>query len=100
MPPAPTIYGRAVGPGVTLLYAIRGGLDGLLRTVWLWALPLAFFSILKVVPERPFWQWIYDSRIAIGIYLFLVAMYAAQCGLFITAIYSRRICAMIFRRCC
>ncbi len=77
-------YGRGVGPGVTLLYAVLGGLDGLLRTVWLWALPLLFLQILKVVPERPLKQWISDSRIAVGIYLFLIAMYAAQCGLYRT----------------
>ena len=75
-------YGRAVGPGVTLLYAVLGGFDGLLRTVWLWALPLVFLSILKVVPQRPLAQWMSDSRFAIGIYLFLIAMYAAQCGLY------------------
>lgn len=77
-------YSKSVGPGVTLLYAVLGGLDGLLRTVWLWALPLVFLSILKVVPERPLKQWMSDSRVAIGIYLFLIAMYAAQCGLYRT----------------
>jgi hypothetical protein len=75
-------YGRSIGPGVTLLYAVLGGLDGLLRTVWLWALPLVFLSMLKVVPQRPLAQWMSDSRMAIGIYLFLIAMYAAQCGLY------------------
>jgi len=75
-------YGRAVGPGVTLAYAFLGGLDGLLRTAWLWALPLLFLSMLNVVPKRTLAQWIYDSRIAVGIYLFLIAMYAAQCGLY------------------
>jgi hypothetical protein len=40
--------------------------------------------MLKVVPERPLKQWISDSRVAIGIYLFLIAMYAAQCGLYRT----------------
>jgi len=75
-------YGKSIGPGVTLLYAVLGGLDGLLRTVWLWALPLVFLSILKVVPQRPLAQWMSDSRFAIGIYLFLIAMYAAQCGLY------------------
>ena len=75
-------YGKSVGPGVTLLYAVLGGLDGLLRTVWLWALPLLFFQMLKVVPRRPLGQWLSDSRMAVGIYVFLIAMYAAQCGLY------------------
>ena len=77
-------YGKAVGPGVTLLYAVLGGLDGLLRTVWLWALPLVLLSMLKVVPKRPLAQWLHDSRFAVGIYVFLIAMYAAQCGLYRT----------------
>jgi hypothetical protein len=75
-------YGKSVGPGVTFLYAVAGGLDGLLRTLWLWILPLVFFQMLKVVPDRPLGQWISGSRMAVGIYLFLVAMYAAQCGLY------------------
>jgi len=75
-------YGRAVGLGTTIRHAIIGVFDGLLRTWWVWALPIAFLQLLSVLPRKPWREWISESRIAFAGYAFLILMYAAQCGLY------------------
>jgi hypothetical protein len=75
-------YANSLGPWRTIRFGIIGVFDALLRTVWLWVLPIAFFQILKVVPRRPLAGWIADSHVALLAYGFLVMSYAAQCALY------------------
>jgi len=63
-------YANSLGPWRTARFGIIGLFNALLRTVWLWLLPITFFQILKVVPRRPLASWIADSRVALlGIWL-------------------------------
>ncbi|MCP3464999.1 hypothetical protein [Bradyrhizobium sp. CCGUVB23] len=75
-------YGKSAGPSQTILFAIVGTLEALSLTWWLWVLPIVFFRLLKVLPNKPLTHWITLSCGAFAIYLFFVAMYAAQCGVY------------------
>lgn len=75
-------YGRSVGLGLMLEFATIGMLDGLARTWWLWLLPIALAQLLQLTPRRTFREWVAGSQIAVGTYVFFIAMYAAQCGLY------------------
>jgi hypothetical protein len=75
-------YGKSVGPWPTIGFGILGVFDALLRTWWLYVLPIVFFQILHLLPRKPFKDWISDSREAVWAYCFLIAMYAAQCALY------------------
>lgn len=75
-------YGKSAGPGTTILHALLGIFDGLLRTWWVWVLPIAFLQLFDVLPKKSLKEWVLESRIACATYLFLIAMYAAQCGLY------------------
>jgi hypothetical protein len=75
-------YGNSVGLWRTLMFAGLGILDAILRTWWLYVIPILFFQLLRVLPRKPLGSWIADSRVAIGAYGFLVATYAAQCALY------------------
>ena len=75
-------YANAVGLGPVLEFAGKGLLSAIQRTWWLYVIPILFFTILNVVPRKPFRAWIRDSWIAIGAYGFLVATYVMQCALY------------------
>ena len=75
-------YGVPAGPWITIKYGMVGVLDALLRTWWLFVLPIALLRNLHLVPRKTFGQWISVSREAVGAYCFLIAMYAAQCALY------------------
>jgi hypothetical protein len=75
-------YGKSVGPGTTILHAVLGIFDALLRTWWVWILPLTFLQLLNVLPSKPLKEWLAGSWIAFAGYAFLIAMYAAQCSLY------------------
>jgi hypothetical protein len=75
-------YGNSVGFWLTIRFGIVGVFDALLRTWWLFVLPILFFQTLQLLPRKPLGRWIMESREAVGIYCFLVAMYAAQCALY------------------
>jgi hypothetical protein len=75
-------YANSVGPWRTLTFAGFGFLDAILRTWWLYVIPILFFQLLRVLPRKPLGSWIADSRVAVGAYGFLVVTYAAQCGLY------------------
>jgi hypothetical protein len=74
-------YGRSVGLGFILKFAAIGILDGFIRTWWIWLLPIALAQLL-LAPRRTFREWIAGSQVAFATYVFLIAMYAAQCGLY------------------
>jgi hypothetical protein len=74
-------YGKFVGLGAILIFGIVGSFDAILRTWWLWALPVVFLRLLKAVPDKPLEEWIASSG-AFGLYAFLIAMYAAQCAVY------------------
>jgi len=75
-------YGRSAGPIVTVRYALLGLIDGVARTWWVWVLPIALLQLLKVIPARSWKQRVLESGPAFAAYAFLIAMYAAQCGLY------------------
>jgi hypothetical protein len=81
-------YGQSVGPWRVLFFAGWGFLAALLQTWRLWALPIAFFQMLRVMPYKPLRCLVtlrclvVRSREAATMYIFLVTMYAAQCGLY------------------
>jgi len=75
-------YGRSIGLGFILEFAAIGIVDGLVRTWWLWLLPIAFAQLLQLIPRRPIREWIEGSQVAVATYVFVIAMYAAQCGLY------------------
>ena len=75
-------YEKPVGLGTTLMHAIIGIFDALLRTWWVWVLPIVFLQLLNVLPRKPWIDWISESRLAFAGYALLVLMYAAQCGLY------------------
>jgi hypothetical protein len=75
-------YGKAAGPGTTILHALLGIFDALLRTWWVFVLPIALLGLLDVLPRKSLKEWFLGSRVACATYLFLIAMYAAQCGLY------------------
>ena len=74
--------GKSIGALLTVAFGVLGILDGLARTWWLWVLPVIFFQMLGVIKRKPFREWLAGSRQAIGIYGFLILMYAAQCALY------------------
>jgi hypothetical protein len=76
------LYANPVGPRRTIGFGIIGLFDAILRTLWLWILPIAFLQILGVVEPKPLARRIADSRVALGAYAFLVLSYAAQCALY------------------
>ncbi len=75
-------YEKPVGMLTTITHAIIGVFDALLRTWWVWVLPIVFLQLLNVLPKRPWIDWVSESRIAFAGYALLVLMYAAQCGLY------------------
>ena len=75
-------YEKPAGLGTTILHAIIGIFDALLRTWWVWVLPIVFLQLLNVLPRKPWVDWISESRLAFAGYGLLVLMYAAQCGLY------------------
>lgn len=75
-------YGKSVGLSFILEFAAIGILDGFVRTWWLWLLPIAFAQLLQLTSRRSFREWIAGSQVAIASYVFIIAMYAAQCGLY------------------
>lgn len=75
-------YANSVGPWRTLRFGAIGFLEAILRTWWLYVIPLAFFHILQVIPRKPMADWIMDSRVALGAYGFLLISYAAQSALY------------------
>jgi hypothetical protein len=75
-------YANSVGLWRTLMFAGLGAVDAILRTWWLYVIPILFFQLLRVLPRKPLGSWIADSRVAVGAYGFLVATYAAQCALY------------------
>ena len=48
-------YDKPVGMGTTILHAVIGVFDALLRTWWVWVLPIIFFQLLNVLPAMPCW---------------------------------------------
>jgi hypothetical protein len=74
--------GKAVGPGATLIFGAVGVFDAVLRTWWIWILPLASAQLLKLIPTKTLGQRIASSRTAFSVYAFLIVMYAAQCALY------------------
>jgi hypothetical protein len=75
-------YANSVGLWPTLKFAGKGVFDAILRTWWLYVIPIMFFQMLRVIPRKPLGSWIADSSVAVGAYGFLVATYAAQCALY------------------
>ena len=75
-------YGRAAGPIITIGYTALGLIDGIARTWWLWILPVAVLQLLEIIPSRAWKERFLSSMPAFSVYLFLIAMYAAQCGLY------------------
>lgn len=75
-------YGRSAGPIVTVRYALLGLIDGVARTWWVWVLPLAVLQLLEIIPARTWRQRVVESAPAFAACALLVAMYAAQCGLY------------------
>ncbi|MBR0906329.1 hypothetical protein [Bradyrhizobium liaoningense] len=75
-------YGRSAGPFVTVRYAMLGLIDGVARTWWVWVLPIAVLQLLKIIPARSWKERVLESAPAFAAYAFLIAMYAAQCGLY------------------
>jgi hypothetical protein len=73
---------KSAGLAFTAALTTIGIFDALLRTWWLWLLPIVLLQGLKIVPTRPVGQWIGGSAAAFSIYAFLMAMYAAQCGMY------------------
>jgi len=75
-------YGKSAGLWVVLGFSVLGLFDAILRTWWLYVIPIFLFQVLDVIPRKPLVGWIADSSAAVGIYVFLVVAYAAQCGLY------------------
>jgi hypothetical protein len=75
-------YGRAAGPVVTLRYAVLGMIDAVVRTWWIWVLPVAVLQLLKVIPDRSWLERLRESAPAFIVYAFVTSMYATQCGLY------------------
>jgi hypothetical protein len=75
-------YGNSAGPWPTIKFGIIGVFDALLRTWWIYTLPIVFFQILHMLPSRSLGGLVSGSREAVGVYCFVVAMYAAQCALY------------------
>ena len=75
-------YGKSVGPLRTITFAAAGVLVGFVQTWWIIVLPIAFLQILRVLPVKSFKEWVFDSRDAVILYLFLIALYATQSGLY------------------
>jgi hypothetical protein len=76
------LYANSVGPWRTIGFGIIGLFDAILRTLWLWILPIAFFQVLGMVEPKPLARWIADSQVTLSAYAFLVLSYAAQCALY------------------
>lgn len=77
-------YGKSVGPLRTVAFAVAGVLVGFVQTWWIIVLPIAFLQILRVLPVKSFKERAFDSRDAVILYLFLIALYATQSGLYRT----------------
>jgi hypothetical protein len=75
-------YANSVGPWRTIGFGTIGLLDAVLRSLWLWILPIAFLQILGVIEPKPLARWIADSQVALSAYALLVLSYAAQCALY------------------
>ncbi|MCP3446161.1 hypothetical protein [Bradyrhizobium sp. CCGUVB14] len=75
-------YGHSAGAVVTLRYAALGLIDGLGRTWWVWLLPIVVLQLLGVIPTRTWKERFLESAPAFAAYAFVIAMYAAQCGLY------------------
>ena len=75
-------YGRPAGPWPIIKFGIAGLFDAVLMTWWLYVLPFVFLRIFDLVPRKPLRGWISDSSGAVGAYVFLLAMFAAQCALY------------------
>jgi hypothetical protein len=75
-------YANPIGTWQVLQFAVRGYLVALLRTSWLFLIPILLFKVLRVIPPRPLRAWITDCWIAFGAYTFLVVTYALQCALY------------------
>jgi hypothetical protein len=76
------IYGRPVGLGYTLGFTAIGLVDALVRTWWIWILPILLLQLLKLTASRPLLAWSANSPTASWTYVFVIATYAAQCGIY------------------
>jgi hypothetical protein len=76
------VYGNSAGSWPTIKFGIIGFFDALLRTWWLYTLPIIFLQIFDLLPRKSLGRWIADSSEAIGVYCFLIGLYAAQCALY------------------
>ena len=77
-------YGKSVGPFRTVAFAAAGLVVAFVQTSWIIVLPIVFLQILRVVPVKSFKEWVFDSRDAVFLYIFLIALYATQSGLYRT----------------
>lgn len=75
-------YGNSTGLWPTIKFGIIGVLDGLLRTWWLYTLPIIFLQLFNLLPRKSLGDWISNSNEAVWAYCFLITMYAAQCALY------------------
>ena len=73
-------YAKPVGLWSTLWFAVIGLFDALLRTWWLFVIPILFLQLLDIIPRKPLRSWITNSKVAVGVYVVLIGMYAAQCA--------------------
>jgi hypothetical protein len=75
-------YGNPLGLSLIIRFALRGALQALLRTSWLLLLPPLFLIALGVLRWQTPSAWFRQSKVTIALYLFVIAMYAGQCGLY------------------
>jgi hypothetical protein len=75
-------YEKPIELWPVLAFTGKGLLSAIKRTWWLYAIPILFFGLLDVIPRKPLGDWIKTSSAAVGLYGFLLAMYATQCALY------------------
>jgi hypothetical protein len=75
-------YAKSVGLWSVIEFGVIGLFDAILRTWWLYVIPILFFQMLNVIPRKSLRSWVTDSGAAVGVYGFIVATYAVQCALY------------------
>ena len=55
-------YEKPAGLGTTITHAIIGVFDALLRTWWVWVLPIVFLQLLQVLPKKPWLEWVSECN--------------------------------------
>lgn len=78
-------YAKTIELWPVLQFAGKGFLSAIVRTSWLFVIPILLFGVLHLIPSKPLGNWITDSSVALGAYGFLVGTYAVQCALYRSA---------------